>query len=134
MSFLLFVHSRGLVVDVSVCGGGGVLCEQSRAGGFYGSGVYLAERAAYCHENFAYHVPRTQLRKQLIYARVVVGREHECGTDTEPTLTKPPTGCHSVVGGPHKFDDDSVEASRMCVVYDNAQVYPQYIVDYEKGS
>ena len=95
--------------------------------------MYFAERAAYCHENFAYAVPRTQLRTRLIYARVLVGRKCECGTATEERLTKPPDGFHSIVGGPHKFNADSAEASRMCVVYDNAQVYPQYIIEYEKG-
>ena len=105
---------------------------QSRAG-LYGRGLYFAERAAYCHEHFAYSVPCTQLRKRLIYARVLVGREYDLGTDTEETLTKPPPGYHSIVGGPHKFNADSREASRMCVVYDNAQVYPQYIIEYEKG-
>ena len=95
--------------------------------------MYFAERAAYCHENFAYAVPQTDVRKQLIFARVLCGREKDLGTRKEETLTKPPHGFHSVVGGPHKFSPDSVEASRMCVVYDNAQVYPQYIIEYEKG-
>ena len=48
---------------------------------------------------------------------------------TDDRLTKPAQGYHSVVGGPHKFSDDGEESS-MWVVYDNAQVYPQYIVEY----
>ena len=92
--------------------------------------MYFAERAAYCNENFAFCAGGTPCRKQLIFARVVAGRSQQFGMGTDDTLTKPARGFHSVAGGPHKFNDHGVEESAMWVVYDNTQVYPQYIVEY----
>ena len=91
--------------------------------------MYFAGRAAYCNETFAFAAGGTPCRKQLIYARVLVGRPQQFGMVTDDRLTKPEQGYHSVAGGPHKFSDDGEESS-MWVVYDNAQVYPQYIVEY----
>ena len=39
--------------------------------------------------------------KQLLLARVALGKVHDYGADTEPSLTAPPAGCDSVSGTDH---------------------------------
>jgi len=104
---------------------------QSREG-FYGRGAYFAERALYSHTSYAHRVGGGGRKYQLILAHVLCGRGKDMGTDTDRSLVKPPSGYHSVHGGPHKtrWSDDRATASAMWVVYDRAQSYPVYIVTY----
>ena len=104
---------------------------QSREG-FYGRGAYFAERALYSHTSYAHHVGGGGNKYQLILAHVLCGRGKDMGTDTDRSLVKPPSGYHSVHGGPHKTQpsDDPATASAMWVVYDRAQSYPAYILTY----
>ena len=108
-----------------------------RPGAFYGRGAYFSDNAAYSDEHFAFTVPGTSTleggaHRQLILARVLCGRTCDYGVDRDHTLVRPPDGCDSVRGGPHKVKSKSVHSCRMTVVYDRAQVYPQYIVTYRK--
>ena len=102
---------------------------QSREG-FYGRGAYFAERALYSHTSYAHRVGGGGY--QLILAHVLCGRGKDMGTATDKTLVKPPSGYHSVHGGPHTTQpsDDPATASAMWVVYDRAQSYPAYILTY----
>ena len=102
---------------------------QSREG-FYGRGAYFAERALYSHTSYAHRVGGGGY--QLILAHVLCGRGKDMGTATDRSLVKPPSGYHSVHGGPHKTrsSDDTATASEMWVVYDRAQSYPAYILTY----
>ena len=104
---------------------------QSREG-FYGRGAYFAERALYSHTSYAHHVGGGGNKYQLILAHVLCGRGKDMGTATDPSLVKPPSGYHSVHGGPHKtrWSDDRATASEMWVVYDQAQSYPAYVLTY----
>ena len=104
---------------------------QSREG-FYGRGAYFAERALYSHTSYAHHVGGGGNKYQLILAHVLCGRGKDMGTDTDRSLVKPPSGYHSVHGGPHKtrWSDDRATASEMWVVYDQAQSYPAYVLTY----
>jgi len=110
-----------------------------RPGAYYGRGAYFADNAAYSDENFAFTVPSTSAveggpHRQLILARVLCGRTRGFGVSIDTTLVRPPDGFDSVRGGPHKFNPDSVHSCHMTVVYDRAQVYPQYIVTYRQVS
>ena len=108
-----------------------------RPGAFYGRGAYFSDNAAYSDEHFAFTVPSTPTleggaHRQLILARVLCGRTRDYGVDKDHTLVRPPDGYDSVCGGPHKVSSKSVHSCHMTVVYDRAQVYPQYIVTYRK--
>ena len=73
-----------------------------------------------------------RLDAELILAHVLCGRGKDMGTDIDRSLVKPPSGYHSVHGGPHKtrWSDDLATASEMWVVYDQAQSYPAYVLTY----
>ena len=117
----------------------GTMLFVQRSGAYYGRGAYFSDNAAYSDENFAFMVPSTSAveggpHRQLILARVLCGRTRDCGVSIDTTLVRPPDGFDSVRGGPHKFNPDSVHSCHMTVVYDRAQVYPQYIVTYRQVS
>jgi len=97
---------------------------------FYGHGSYFSDSAAYCDESFAFVRTESATHRELILARVLCGRVKEFGQHKAPELMFPPEGFDSVRGGPHKFNAHSVASCNFTVVYDRAQVYPQYIVEY----
>jgi len=105
-------------------------------GGFYGPGLYLAERARY--SNHDQYVHRCQEHCQLLLCRAALGESYDFGENIEKDLKKPPTESvgvlyDSVRGGPHRptkagaGEDDSP----MFVVYDLAQAYPEYVISYK---
>ena len=105
--------------------------------GFYGRGAYFAERAAYSDESYAHETAHMATGahaavpvRQLLLCRVLCGEHWDYGTGTDRALVKPPPGCKSVKGGPHRFSGAAREESVMWVVYDLAQVYPQLLVTY----
>ncbi len=107
-----------------------VLCclYQAKDAAMYGRGSYFAERAAYSHGSFVHKVDADDTY-QLLLTRVVCGKAHDFGEDIQQ-VAKPPPPCHSVVGGPHTAFGYP-EPTRMWIVYDLSQAYPQYIVTYK---
>jgi len=100
---------------------------------FYGRGAYFSDTAAYCDESYAFEEAGQSVsppHRELILARVLCGRVKEYGETKAPELISPPEGFDSVRGGPHKFNARGVASCCMTVVYDRAQVYPQYVVRY----
>jgi len=100
---------------------------------FYGRGAYFSDSAAYCDESYAFEEAGQSVsppHRELILARVLCGRVKEYGETKAPELAFPPEGFDSVRGGPHKFNARGVASCNMTVVYDRAQVYPQYVVRY----
>jgi len=108
----------------------GVNLYRKVAPNFYGRGSYFSDNAAYCDDSFAYDVPDPARRgqRQLILARVMVGKVCDFGEKTQEDLKVPPVGYDSVRGGPHRA---VTHDCRMTVVYTQEQVYPQYIVTYD---
>ena len=105
---------------------------------FYGRGSYFCDNAAFCDEHFAFMVPSASTleggaHRQLILASVLCGRTCDYGVEKDSTLVRPPDGYDSVRGGPHKGSASSTHSCSVTVVYDPAQVYPQYIVTYRKA-
>jgi len=113
----------------------------SRAG-YYGGGLYLAERARYSNYGRYPHVLQDRRRRQLVLLRAAVGRPRDYGhTVSKETraLTMPPQEGPGVLfdavrGGLHHPERLGVhvhpDASRMVVLYDLAQAYPAFIVTY----
>ena len=100
---------------------------------FYGRGAYFSDTAAYCDESYAFEEAGQSVsppHRELILARVLCGRVKEYGEIKAPELAFPPEGFDSVRGGPHKFNARGMTSCNMTVVYDRAQVYPQYVVRY----
>jgi serine/threonine protein kinase len=116
-------------------------------GGFYGAGLYLAERARYSnHDQYVHRCttvdvrqvrPSTKRVRQLLLCRAALGVSYPFDEKTNKDLKMPPTEgggvlYDSVCGGPHQptragaGDNDS----RMFVLYDLAQAYPEYVVSY----
>jgi hypothetical protein len=104
--------------------------------GFYGTGLYLAEKARYSGSigsRYAYcpHYPDTSVR-QLVLARAAVGKAHDYGTtvdsDTKalrkPPNEKPDVLYDSVMGGPHRplAAGPGANDSKMVVFYTLSQV------------
>jgi hypothetical protein len=99
------------------------------AKGFYGHGLYVAEKSEYSDQ---YSFKNTDGAKRSIFlVRVALGEFRVYGSAQDNSLTKPPKNARtgrmydSVQGGPHS-------GSMMYVVYDLQQVYPEYIVTYSK--
>jgi hypothetical protein len=113
-------------------------------GGFYGPGLYLAEKARYSNDDrYVHQVPagtlgRRLAHRQLLLCRAVLGVSFDFGEIIDRDLKKPPEESagvlyDSVRGGPHQprtagaGDNDSP----IFVLYDLAQAYPEYVVTFE---
>lgn len=98
--------------------------------GFYGHALYFAENARYSHA-YAHRIPSPEGEQfQMLICRVLCGNSRHMGTATDRSMTRlklPPSDYDSVRGGPHT---SSTGSSMMCVVYQDAQVYPDYVVTY----
>ena len=114
--------------------------------GFYGTGLYLAERACYSDgtapesvvkKTYA-HVDAAAGTRSLLLCRAALGNHHDYGTETQESLTMPPKDTSSgllfdsIRGGPHRPDRSGPgdRDSAMYVLYDSCQAYPDYIVTY----
>jgi hypothetical protein len=112
-------------------------------GGFYGPGLYLAEKARYSNDDrYVHQVPagtlgRHRAYRQLLLCRAGLGVSFDFGEIVHKDLKKPPEESagvlyDSVRGGPHQpgiagaGDNDSP----MFVLYDLAQAYPEYVVTF----
>jgi len=115
--------------------------------GFYGHGLYLAEKARYANAGYVHcpNHPDTTTR-QILLVRAAVGLPHDFGTHVDRDkgnekgtrhLKKPPEESpgklyDSVKGGPHRprKTGPGENDSCMVVLYDLAQAYPEYILTY----
>ena len=107
--------------------------------GFYGTGAYFAEKAAYSLNYASAAPPGSPFagRKQLIIADVAVGDYFNYGKAIDRSLSRPPQKAPSGKAAEVEFQDaplyDSVKGgphggSCMFVVYLPSQAYPRYLV------
>jgi hypothetical protein len=106
------------------------------AKGFYGTGIYGAEKASYSH-SYTYRVGTVDSKpdcRQMLLCKFVLGEHKDYGMQTDNELRLPPlkpgsveVRYDSVRGGPHS-------GSTMHIVYSNDRVYPEYLVTYCKGA
>lgn len=105
--------------------------------GYYGSGIYMAEKARYSDCQYAYEEDG---ERQLILGRAFVGKYRDFGQEKvrlvdAPPLTddEPAIKACCVKGGPHPpttTRDTRAQASAMYVFYEHYQVFPEYILSY----
>jgi serine/threonine protein kinase len=103
--------------------------------GFYGTGIYGAEKASYS-DCYTYKVPEPvdgrQGCRRFLLVQFTLGKSKPFGTEIDRDLRLPPPllpgssdRYDSVSGGPHS-------GSMMHIVYENDMVYPKYLVTYCK--
>jgi len=105
--------------------------------GLYGSGSYFAENSCKCNQyvqNFSDRGSQTTGKPYaVLLCRVVLGDVYHTSTQMKGARLPPANPRHSKAGGLH----DSVVACgasqvhREFIVFDNSQVYPEYIVHFE---
>lgn len=109
--------------------------------GLYGRGLYLAERACYSNHTKYVHQSRNGAR-QLLLVRASLGLAFDFGNIVDGStrgLTLPPEEeegirYDSVSGGPHRpgRSGPGHDDSRIFVLYQTAQAYPEYVVSYHE--
>tara|TARA_X000000950_G_scaffold289424_1_gene413253 strand:+ start:10137 stop:11321 length:1185 start_codon:yes stop_codon:yes gene_type:complete len=128
----MFHGTRGAPpVEVALSG---LTCACSR-GGFYGKGLYLADRAQYVVDNFAHRctIPGHNFgARQFLVVRTTLGRRRRMGLETRPNLAFLEDH-DSVWGGPH-CAGRSRAATNMAVVYADDQVLPCFVVTVEQAA
>ncbi|CAE8677137.1 unnamed protein product [Polarella glacialis] len=103
----------------------------SNAGTLFGNGIYLAEASSKSDE---YTMPdgmdglRTLLLCKASLGRVLYVDEHNPDTDRLVAACRPGAGFHSVLGDRAKIRG----TYREFVAYDENQVYPAFICEYER--
>jgi hypothetical protein len=103
------------------------------AKGFYGTGIYGAEKASYSDSGYAFKcgtISGQSNCKKILLVKMALGNFKNYGKDIDRELRLPPMlpqskdRFDSVTGGPHS-------GSIMHIVYTNEAVYPQYVVTYK---
>ena len=101
-----------------------------------GRGSYFTESASYIDVWSAFK--NSDDEKQVVLATVLCGCERDYGMSVDRKLRRPPGDCDSVVGGPwapsSEHRHDMATHSRVWVVFDFAQSYPEYVVTYKHAS
>lgn len=103
--------------------------------GYYGRGLYLAEKAQYSSNHYAYTSTSVGTRK-LILCRAAIGIPHDLGTETSPNLVAPPkTNAINALGESVTVDATCVQGgphagSIMYVHYSHGLAYPEYLVEF----
>jgi len=87
---------------------------------FWGVALYSAVNASYSD---AYSSDGGNGEQQFFYVRAALGRPKEMATDS--SIRAPPPGFDSVQG--------TTQGSRVHMLYDLGQAYPEYIVTYRRG-
>lgn len=105
--------------------------------GFYGRGLYYAERPLYSHLYAHRSTVDGVTHYAMLVCRVLCGRWRNMGTTTDRAMNRlklPSALYDSVLGGPHQPDGDGAgdRKSMMYVVYKEAQVYPDFIITYRE--
>merc|ERR1712190_388948 len=100
--------------------------------GLYGKGTYFSTQSCKSHQYAAKSTPHT-----MIIAHVVLGNGH-VALQADRKMVRPP----EVVGSTSRHDSVIVKRGRMpghprgeqthseFVIFDSAQAYPEYIVEY----
>uniref|UniRef100_A0A8C4NAB3 Poly [ADP-ribose] polymerase n=1 Tax=Eptatretus burgeri TaxID=7764 RepID=A0A8C4NAB3_EPTBU len=90
-------------------------------GALYGKGVYFAKNATYSDR----YVTEAQFSKQMILARVLVG-EYMQGKET---YRRPPEKAPNIL-----YDScvDDISNPEIFVIFEKDQMYPEYLLEYEK--
>jgi hypothetical protein len=100
-------------------------------GGMFGAGVYFADM---CSKSDQYCTPRAGRYFYLFLSRVMLGVPY--GTTSAMPLTRRPPVMAGVQGRPHDsitYTPGGVNRYREFIVYDKAQTYPEYLVEYERA-
>ena len=146
---ILLWHGTGERAPAAVLAHQEGLDPRFSSGGFYGQGIYLAERAAYpVGGRYAHRVAgHGGTRFQLLLVRVAAGAPQDFGTEvTAATRAMRFPGSRSdnggrlydcVMAGPHRPHISGVggpgdtDASRICVVYQADQMYPAFVCTFD---
>ncbi|CAB3362437.1 Hypothetical predicted protein [Cloeon dipterum] len=101
----------------------------ARSSGLFGAGIYFAEHSSKSN-NYSFGLGKgcgahnnskcSQCERVMLVCKIAMGKTHE----TNSTGTKLPQGCHSL-----HFTSPNRESE--IIIYDEAQVYPSYIVKYK---
>ena len=146
---ILMWHGTGERAPAAVLAHQEGLDPRFSSGGFYGQGIYLAERAAYpVGGRYAHRVAgHGGTRFQLLLVRVAAGAPQDFGTEvTAATRAMRFPGSRAdnggrlydcVMAGPHRPHISGVggpgdtDASRICVVYQADQMYPAFVCTFD---
>ena len=146
---ILLWHGTGARAPSAVLAHQEGLDPRFSGGGFYGQGIYLAERAAYpVGGRYAHRVAgHGGTRFQLLLVRVAAGAPQDFGTEvTAATRAMRFPGSRAdnggrlydcVMAGPHRPHISGVggpgdtDASRICVVYQADQMYPAFVCTFD---
>ena len=145
---ILMWHGTGARAPSAVLAHQEGLDPRFSSGGFYGQGIYLAERAAYpVGGRYAHRVAgHGGTRFQLLLVRVAAGAPQDFGTEvTAATRAMRFPGSRAaggrlfdcVMAGPHRphisgpGGANDTDASRICVVYQADQMYPAFVCTFD---
>jgi len=106
--------------------------------GLYGKGLYFAAWPHYSHV-YAHRSHRSSIYHHLLVCRVLCGKARAMGTTVDREMSRlslPPAEYDSVEGGPHqpRHAGPGPQCSLMYVIYQDAQVYPEFIITYREAS
>ena len=144
---ILLWHGTGERAPAAVLAHQEGLDPRFSSGGFYGQGIYLAERAAYpVGGRYAHRVAgHGGTRFQLLLVRVAAGAAQDFGAEVTAATKKMRFPCTAgsgrlydcVMAGPHRphisgpGGPGDTDASRICVVYQADQMYPAFICTFD---
>jgi len=102
---------------------------RSARNGLYGLGTYLSTQSCKSHQYTKRGSPEEHT---VILARVVLGRPYVTKSALGDTVRKPPDGHDSVIANPGQMagHPNNHQEHQELVVFDNAQVFPCYVVRY----
>ena len=144
---ILMWHGTGERAPAAVLAHQEGLDPRFSSGGFYGQGIYLAERAAYpVGGRYAHRVAgHGGTRFQLLLVRVAAGAVQDFGAEVTAATKKMRFPCTAgsgrlydcVMAGPHRphisgpGGPGDTDASRICVVYQSDQMYPAFVCTFD---
>ena len=145
---ILMWHGTGERAPAAVLAHQEGLDPRFSSGGFYGQGIYLAERAAYpVGGRYAHRVAgHGGTRFQLLLVRVAAGAVQDFGAEVTAATKKmrfPGSRAAGgrlfdcVMAGPHRphisgpGGAEDTDASRICVVYQADQMYPAFVCTFD---
>ena len=145
---MLLWHGTGARAPSAVLAHQEGLDPRFSSGGFYGQGIYLAERAAYpVGGRYAHRVAgHGGTRFQLLLVRVAAGAVQDFGAEVTAATKKmrfPGSRAAGgrlfdcVMAGPHRphisgpGGANDTDASRICVVYQSDQMYPAFVCTFD---
>jgi len=129
----ILFHGTRTTIPLEVADGRQGLMTDHAKKGLYGRGLYFATNPRYSHE-FAHktHGDGHAVHYLMLVCRVLCGCSRDMGTTTDKGMTRlqlPPEKYDSIKAGPHGVGE---AASLMYVVYQDIQVYPDFLVTYRQ--